>query len=317
MKHLILTLLLGCTGLLTFSQTNDWAPVGAKWWYGGVVGTGGPSCDCGYTTFESVADTMIKGKNCRKLVTTSFGCNVGVTLDQSHFMYEDAGKVYHYSAALDRFYTLYDFTLQAGDTLFGLVDTVIGDRYFSNAYGHQPPAKIIYKIIDVDTIEIDGVKRKRQYVTCVNLPSEPFVENWGFSDYLPIIEGIGSTYRMFGEIGCAVGSLCEGKLRCYSDGAIQYSPFNKTCDYILGGEVESIDSEIFKIVRAGNNHWIRINSPNIVHSPYMAFVYSLTGKLLYKKELIRNDIKLPVYSAPAVVVIQTSEKIELTKIIFP
>ncbi len=44
-------------------QTNEFAPIGAKWWYGYQ-----DFFTVGYFTIESIGDTLIEGKTCRILL---------------------------------------------------------------------------------------------------------------------------------------------------------------------------------------------------------------------------------------------------------
>ena len=122
---LIFTLFCYC---FSFSQI-EFAPVGAKWWY--VLPCADLNPDCGYSTFESVNDTILLNKNAKIIKYTVNGV---VKPEATQIMYSDSDKIYYYMN--NKFYMLYDFGAKAGDTL----KIKLGPQYFTNdtiGYYHQ------------------------------------------------------------------------------------------------------------------------------------------------------------------------------------
>ncbi len=139
--------------LFTFcgrAQT-EFAPIGATWHidYFQFVST------VGYEKIVAVKDTMILGKQAKKLeltrFTTHFFANGVINIDrEDHYIYQTGDTVYHYfydpySPIMGDFTILYDFSLILGDTLFYEDD----DYYF---------------VIDsIGTVEMNGEEYRTQY----------------------------------------------------------------------------------------------------------------------------------------------------------
>lgn len=63
--HLIVLFLVFSVFVQSYSQTNEFAPIGATWWYNYEYFSGS-----GYLQLQSVSDTVISGVNCRKITKT-------------------------------------------------------------------------------------------------------------------------------------------------------------------------------------------------------------------------------------------------------
>lgn len=219
MKIFLLFLLLPT---LTFGQT--WAPIGAKWTY--TQPTTNPYYAT-YTTFESIADTVISGQGCKKI--TEIHRNSPTTADTfQHFMYSDSNTVYFLKDTT--WCLLYDFNVIPGDTF--RVDC------FQRSDG-QP---IVVTILSVDTVTISGHQRKRFDYLATDL----VVEFTG-----TVIEGIGHMIDMFPTYE----NQLFGPLRCYQDSVVglyksEYyygSTWNQDCDQILTSVDEFSDNSLVKV----------------------------------------------------------------------
>lgn len=167
---------------------QDFAPIGAIWhnsqasWIIPDIIT--------YKTIESVSDTTINGKPCKKLVEVErLYSDTVFTLN--HYMYFENDSVFFFKD--NEFHLLYDFGAIAGDTL--ILD------YYLTFEG----SSLLMVIESTGTIEINGKERRIQYITCGDGVQ---VEFGG-----PVIEGIGSTYFLFPTYDGTV----NGPLRCYQD----------------------------------------------------------------------------------------------------
>ena len=161
----------------------DFAPIGAIWFYSEL--NINPSVIT-YKTIESIADTIIAGKDCKKLkVVTRYW---GTPETSYRFMYSKNDSIFEYDG--NSFRLLYDFGANQGDT-------IIIDQYH--------PEMIINS---TSTININGRIRKVQNVTC----SDGMMFEFGGT----VIEGIGNLNFMFPTYDMNF----DGPLRCYEDSII-------------------------------------------------------------------------------------------------
>lgn len=185
MKKLFLIIVLSIP-FGVFAQ--EFAPIGAIWhnsqtdWINPDIIT--------YKTIESVSDTTILGKSCKKLIEVERLYSDTIQTF-THYMYSENDSVIFYKD--NSFHLLYDFGAEAGDT-------VVLD-YFLTSEG----TPLLMIIDSTATIEINGGERKLQYITC----GDGLVVEFGG----PVIEGIGSTYFLFPTYDGTV----NGPLRCYQD----------------------------------------------------------------------------------------------------
>lgn len=231
MKHLILTLLIGCTGLLTFSQTNDWAPVGAKWVYNYIYCNTDPYC--GYAIFESIGDTTILGKTCRKVRReevlldsndTFWATGSSFYSDSILFIYEDSGQVNVYDKVNSEFFTLYDFSLGAGDSLI-IADTLTSRGFVGAHCNPAWPEKnvrfcypIAYKIERDTQVMINGTSHYAQ-IPARDASYQGKQSGLGFGENFLLVEGIGATGpNLFGydPNSLLLYPMAPGRLLCYT-----------------------------------------------------------------------------------------------------
>lgn len=222
MKFLVLSTNLLILLSLGNAQTNDFAPIGATWWYDALSDCGAPDNECGYFTLHSFKDTSILEQTCRVLKEEHFGNDAAIPI-QFHYIYEDSGKVYFYRDG--QFNLLYNFEAIQFDTINVFEDEFNGFTPFEDfTYEYFK-----YIIDSIAFVTIDGYELKTQFPKEINESNA-----WSFS-YPVIIEGIGSTSLFFGQpntIAIGFGSY----LRCYVDENITFSNFAYDCDYITGLE---------------------------------------------------------------------------------
>lgn len=85
-----------------FAQ-NEWAPLGAKWYY---TLTNSSSSDISFNYLESVKDTSVNNIQCKKLSRLHETCDDRPKLE---LMFEDNRRVYFYDEFTSMFTLLYDF----------------------------------------------------------------------------------------------------------------------------------------------------------------------------------------------------------------
>lgn len=216
--------------LSLFAQTNNFAPIGATWYYDDYLNECPTFPDCGYYKMESVGDTLIVGKNCRVLNETYFVPYYDIP-DTQYIIYEDLGIVYLYDEGA--FHELYNFNADAGDTITTFPEAFNGYYGFIDYTFNE----FRYIIDSVVTELIDGELLRIQYTRALE-----DVDGWGFWEGPMIIEKIGSI-GMFLGIPNIIYPEYGGFLRCYSDDEFeyQYIGFEHACDFIT-----SIKNEIPK-----------------------------------------------------------------------
>jgi len=241
----------------TQSFAQEWAPVGAKWVYD--VSPGMPPY---LTVIESVGDTVILDKPCRKLVTTMIYENMDpdgrfywdsgvISID---FVYSSPDTLFHYDKCKHSFYPLYIMNLKAGDTVLVRKGTenCYDDQYFCSRFE--------YVVDSVSTLTLDGREHRVIYNSPVEGSEWMFHHPWNAENYA-IIEGIGSLKYFW---GVGQGLIMEGmvqNLRCYTDDHIQYKAdhWTKDCDYL---RPLSPPMTIGTFVKPA---WTRVHNPEVTH----------------------------------------------------
>jgi len=110
----ILFLLLLFAGYQSFGQNYyDFAPVGAKWTFNRYTNLSTSPNDyrmrIDYVENQVISDTLIDGKNCRAITNVDYN-------GKKIYFHSDSGKVSYYIKGRG-FCPLYDFNLNAGDTM--------------------------------------------------------------------------------------------------------------------------------------------------------------------------------------------------------
>jgi hypothetical protein len=215
MKNLsVLTFLLLAASLSSYSQT-EWAPIGAKWVneYGDIM-----FGEYHYLTFQSVKDTVVLSKICRKIDIYDYLNDVYYHLKDTtykgyYLMYTDRDRVYYYNK--NTFRLLYDFSLQKGDTLYAFQPPKYDTSLSLNTY-----------IIDsINSISISGKQLKRQYLHLINAEHSSYLFRYG-----EIIERLGFNVYMFGN-KLNIQDDYGPYLKCYTDSEISYKFRSSTnCD---------------------------------------------------------------------------------------
>lgn len=197
-----------CICLSAHIVAQDFAPVGATWHYSERFFDGLPSPQEGYNKLESVKDTMIHGKLCRKIEKEDrISCS---DRPETEYLYTSNDSTFFLDPVIDDFQLLYNFNAEKGDSwniLLNNYPELIMDT-----------AKI--HVDSSDVISINGIELKRLYVTYQIIHVENG-DGFVFEEYpATIIQSIGDTKYMFNFNSYAYGA-CDGNfmndLRCYSD----------------------------------------------------------------------------------------------------
>ncbi|MFZ4522696.1 MAG: T9SS type A sorting domain-containing protein [Bacteroidales bacterium] len=176
------------------SHAQNWAPVGAKWTY---TLTFAFSPDVDTLVVRSVGDTIIQGKQCRKLHKSMIVCDLR---GADEYMYADNGRVCFYDASREEFQMLFDMNAQVGDT-------------WSWRTGNLPfQDSVVVKVDSISTMLINSINYKELFVKYLNAASPWYTTGSG-----RIIENIGDDYYLFPWVFGACDGSFGGPLRCYDD----------------------------------------------------------------------------------------------------
>ena len=290
---LILTYLFSLTFVVSYSQTNNFAPIGARWYYDDYVNSCPTYPNCGYFIVESIKDTLVLGQECRLLQETYFTPYIEIP-DTSYIVYEDSGIVYLFNNG--QFHTLYDFNADVEDTIKVFDAPFFGYYSFSD----YEFSDFTYIIETVETLTIDG-----QDLICQTAKSTDSDLGWGFWQ-CKIYEKIGCLGELLGRpniIPLEFGSF----LRCYEDGDLSYQnpSYLNQCDFITGLNntlPEYFDIQpnpVVDVVHCTNNSFF---DGNIV-------IYNLLGSLVYSGPIQPNTsltIDLSKYAGFMIAVVHFS-----------
>lgn len=229
---IITTIILCLISLSAYNQINEFAPIGAKWWYS----TTEPEAGGGPLTITSIKDTLIDGKSCSILI---FDPLPNAVIDNdSLLIYQDDFKIYRYFPQLSNFYPLYNFALGPGDSYFCY--TLGLDLLLDS---------ILITIVDTTTETINSTPLKKQIIqTTGNY-------DWG-TDVYEILGNMQMLLPVYGVV-----EIIEGPLRCYED--INLGHFEtgivSDCDEIVTNILE-LNSPIINIYPNPADNTLIINS---------------------------------------------------------
>lgn len=263
-----------------FSQTNNFAPIGATWYYSDIYDIDyDDTLDItGYNKVESIADTTIGGINCRELKFSFVNPTGGLESELMHYVYENNEKVYFLIG--DKFKLVYDFSG---------ADWFAHDVYYN--FGDST-------LIEVDSVTMelyDGVLLKTIH-THINFDYDFFyVTN-------KIVETIGPLGYMFLYHGTD-DSFPPSGLRCYTDDAhdIQISE-SLPCDSLTPEitAINQIKNELgINVYPNPSNGAIYVDCSNINSNDNNIIIIDITGKQIYSSQLTAQVInKIEISSIP-------------------
>lgn len=198
----------------TFAQT-DFAPIGAKWYYSNRIDIGQQKYQ--YFTYESVKDTMVNGKNCRKLDIWFYSHYSDSAYYGFDLIYSEAGRVFYYYK--NNFQLLYDFNVKPGDTL----NLLLFNPNLPFLKDLTDTHYVKYKIRDTGTTIINNEHLKYYKLGPLNYDSLILDGQQLIFNGDSITEKLGHGKYLFGEI---ISQLDQyplwTKLLCYFDSSIEY-----------------------------------------------------------------------------------------------
>jgi hypothetical protein len=215
----------------SFSIAQEWFPVGAKWTYGwSDRGCFNPNFESFYPEYYEIEkDTVILGRTCKKMVRQSN--HPSVYGRKYNYVFDSADKVYYYPPyeyenTRMEWSLLYDFTKQAGDTIW-YENMLIYDSNIGDTIKYYVVVDSVYEII------LNGDTLSRYFAR----PTASLFFYWTDFAAWWITEIIGGTFSIFPGAHYAGGCTYPEGLRCYEDSVFGYyqNPwFTLDCDTSYG-----------------------------------------------------------------------------------
>ncbi|MFH1052272.1 MAG: T9SS type A sorting domain-containing protein [bacterium] len=275
MKLALLTSFAFLFSMQIFGQ--DFAPIGAKWYYDELAGMFWSPYDVDYILYTSEKDTTINGQNCRKIIKRhDLDCYFR---PKNEFVFSRQDSVFYYDAIIDTFQLLYNFNASEGD------DWSFIYKDYSN------PG---YDTVNVHVDSVGSLNANEQVLRLlyVTYAARRF---WGISQYQSIIvEKMGDLFFMFNFFPSS-SMVCDGNLsrglRCYEDSNIgsYHFPSMESCTYThLWTEVKS--NKVNEILIYPNPISESIYISGIIQLTYFK-IFDIKGMLIKSGTITNSEIK--------------------------
>lgn len=253
------------------SLSQDFAPVGAKWYYTEKYYMSG---DIGYLYAESVKDTIVNGKECRKIINGIINCAFESGIN---YVYQEDSIAYFFNKKTDSFQILHNFKAKKGDTW----ETVF--------YVMDELDTLKATVDSAYTVNINGYELIRQIIKYSRRDENP-LDNWYY--FAEVTERIGDSYFLFNLYSTSF--VCDGNwsegLRCYEDPEFGFysTGIAESCTFTyeyVGINNHHSDNEV-NIYPNPTPNWIDIECNTKGKS--IVFLLDLYGKCLRKFEVYGN-----------------------------
>lgn len=203
MKKLMLLLPIVFSFHLSFAQENEFAPLGAEWYFDEQLLV--PYVNHGYNHYQVIKDTLINGKAAKLIIKQEVYPTGILAGTDSLYTYEEDSKVYF--LINHQFELIYDFGAKVGDTI----------KFSSAFYPCDSVAPVVVDSIEI--ITVNGVSLKRQFLS--NELVQSGYENEKIIDV--VTEKLGHNRGIFYYPHCEpIDYFVEPFLRCYQDSLISY-----------------------------------------------------------------------------------------------
>src|SRR5690606_21747492 len=263
------------------SAAKEWAPIGAKWWYT----FSGAGLDQNYLTLESVKDTMVLGKHCRKLEIKEYLAeglihpennrsyyfeNIGLR-PRMIILHQQGDSIFYLRK--NQFELLYDFSMEPGDTIAVTVPQQ-SFRY------HPQDTQIFVRVEGYTTKIIDGQELKVQQRQIA------WESGNGFLVGDTVVEKMGDLTFFLPWKSIEYDAILPYGLRCYQDSTIFYKAVDIPCDSItplMSGTlplVQSNDVVLYPNPVPPGTRQIKVEGVQVKNWD----LYDVQGRLISKEE---------------------------------
>ena len=249
--------------IAAISKGQTFAPIGAKWYYT----SHGNGAGLGYYLYESVLDTVVAGRSCKKIAISFYQYNNTITYPSPVFINQKSDTVFYYNQIYSRYFPLYIFNVSQGDTL----------TFHSPTVPIYPADTLWKSVIDSVTNFIVGADTLQRVWT-----TEPNVN--AFSFWGGYIELLGSPFLMLQQPHIIYPEW-DGPLRCYSDSSVSYNCTGLPCNHRSTTGFSEISQELgFTIFPNPANSFLTIKMADNSFTRYK--IYNLLGQPILSGQLI-------------------------------
>lgn len=287
MKH-ICTFVFVLQAFLLSAQTNVYHPFpdSNAVWRETISGNGSSS----YFTTELEkyihGDTVIAGRNYHKIFETGCYSEYSIpnfSLVQSYYFYDvlagfiredSTHNVYAYEQSFTMDELLYDFNLQLGDTL-------------PFSYNHSNGLTLT--VTGIDSMYDGSSYRKRMNISCPDL---------GYTDYVALIEGIGSTFGLFTPLEPPFEYA--GMLHCFmQNDSVRFTDNSfRACEWVSGiGENEESRSAVTVCPNPVSRYAVFRTSDEFLNAELK--IFSATGMPVLSRILESSSTPVSFDAVPA------------------
>lgn len=169
----------------------------------------------GYTLQKVTGDTTIAGKDCRKVVSTTYRYGLSTptvlvdSVEASQYLNRSGDTVLYYNAHFSRFLPLYIFNVAVGDTLVYHVPYLLSSA----------PNDTLFRIVvdSIRTVTVAGVPLKRIYNTGLDGWYFYGTRSRSYTQLLGTDEGL-----VTHSTGTSIAIFVPSVIRCYRDNVINY-----------------------------------------------------------------------------------------------
>ena len=224
MRSQIILIVLTIININVFSQ--EFAPIGAKWYYTERYSFFEFADDIDYLQATVKKDTIFEDKSCVQIIT-DYLCWFPY---DTQYVYTVNDSVFFYDRDLGMFKTIYVFSAEEGDSW-----TIPISGYLNEV------DSLIVTVDSTGTRMINNFELKVQYVTYFGKDYDEFGNLWDSLSYpSEIVEILGDITYLF-LFPSVMSSVCDdnysGGLRCYDDSFIGHyeTGIAPTCEYTFVG----------------------------------------------------------------------------------
>lgn len=268
-----------------YSQIQEFAPIGAEWHYGIKQFS-----TEGYVRIKSLSDTVIDGTSCKIIEKRCFlydhldGIEKEFVKGQEYIaQIGDSIMLYRFG----RFYKLYDFTVETGDTVS-----------FPGSYSYEADEFVVFGdsigkavVIGKGVSEIGGLELRYYDLQKVDNSAWAFDQDF-YQGYARICEKIGNlSGYLFPEQQLIADYFEGGTLRCYSDNetsTINFSTPYVECDYFHAVDENTVES----LTVYPNPFKERLVVELPTEDNYTVMVYDTFGRTITKQVIIGRKAEM-------------------------
>jgi hypothetical protein len=278
-------LLISFTFLSILSQAQQFAPIGAKWYYGKKASLQAPNNNVQFYLFETIKDTIFKTKDCRKIRHREFLYSGNVNELEPLFVYQQMDTVFIYSSLWQNFIRMMVNGLSLNDSL------LFQSRQYQTSMN-------FYEVTDIDTLNVSN--RTFRQVRFNDLPLNQVTSD-GNSSY---IEGIGSQnyFIPFYDDSGLLPEYGSGPLRCYIDeNGQEFNFWGQPCDFRDAVSIKDLELLEFDIYPNPATNYLALHFTEQQGKSYQISIIDMQGRVLHNKTCVNDGydsiISLQGYTA--------------------